>query len=91
MDSGTFTLRVHKNISSFTPGEWNRLAGSDNPFIQHDFLCALEDGGAVGGDSGWDSAHIGLSDASGKLVGVCLLYTSPSPRDGLLTRMPSSA
>ena len=27
---------------------------------------------------------------SGKLI-VCLLYTSPSPRDGLLSRMPSSA
>ena len=25
------------------------------------------------------------------LSGVCLLYTSPSPRDGLLSRMPSSA
>ena len=25
------------------------------------------------------------------LVVVCLLYTSPSPRDGLLSRMPSSA
>ena len=25
------------------------------------------------------------------LRGVCLLYTSPSPRDGLLSRMPSSA
>ena len=24
-------------------------------------------------------------------VGICLLYTSPSPRDGLLSRMPSSA
>src|SRR5664279_3899767 len=24
-------------------------------------------------------------------VRVCLLYTSPSPRDGLLSRMPSSA
>ena len=24
-------------------------------------------------------------------VMVCLLYTSPSPRDGLLSRMPSSA
>ena len=23
--------------------------------------------------------------------GLCLLYTSPSPRDGLLSRMPSSA
>ena len=25
------------------------------------------------------------------LAGGCLLYTSPSPRDGLLSRMPSSA
>ena len=25
------------------------------------------------------------------LMGSCLLYTSPSPRDGLLSRMPSSA
>ena len=26
-----------------------------------------------------------------RLSGICLLYTSPSPRDGLLSRMPSSA
>ena len=26
-----------------------------------------------------------------ELAGGCLLYTSPSPRDGLLSRMPSSA
>ena len=26
-----------------------------------------------------------------KYVAACLLYTSPSPRDGLLSRMPSSA
>ena len=25
------------------------------------------------------------------LTNLCLLYTSPSPRDGLLSRMPSSA
>ena len=30
---------------------------------------------AIANDMGWD----------------CLLYTSPSPRDGLLSRMPSSA
>ena len=24
-------------------------------------------------------------------ISACLLYTSPSPRDGLLSRMPSSA
>ena len=26
-----------------------------------------------------------------EMRGSCLLYTSPSPRDGLLSRMPSSA
>ena len=30
-------------------------------------------------------------DRSGHLSIFCLLYTSPSPRDGLLSRMPSSA
>ena len=30
--------------------------------------------------------YIGIEDD-----GTCLLYTSPSPRDGLLSRMPSSA
>ena len=27
----------------------------------------------------------------GEMLFPCLLYTSPSPRDGLLSRMPSSA
>ena len=29
--------------------------------------------------------------ANADLTVTCLLYTSPSPRDGLLSRMPSSA
>ena len=33
-----------------------------------------------------DVGGTGTADLS-----VCLLYTSPSPRDGLLSRMPSSA
>ena len=32
-----------------------------------------------------------LAIKSMHLFGDCLLYTSPSPRDGLLSRMPSSA
>ena len=39
-------------------------------------------------------AVIGLPqilDKKPKPVANCLLYTSPSPRDGLLSRMPSSA
>ena len=41
-----------------------------------------------------DAVAIAAHLASGERVldvGTCLLYTSPSPRDGLLSRMPSSA
>ena len=34
---------------------------------------------------------IDVSKLDWSLLNVCLLYTSPSPRDGLLSRMPSSA
>ena len=34
----------------------------------------------------WEGTHI-----EENTLRTCLLYTSPSPRDGLLSRMPSSA
>ena len=33
----------------------------------------------------------GISTHTNKIVKICLLYTSPSPRDAQLSRMPSSA
>ena len=32
-----------------------------------------------------------IYDGGPTVITACLLYTSPSPRDGLLSRMPSSA
>ena len=37
------------------------------------------------------STYAGFSNQLTKHTQHCLLYTSPSPRDGLLSRMPSSA
>ena len=35
---------------------------------------------------------VDFSGTAGRIINItCLLYTSPSPRDGLLSRMPSSA
>ena len=33
----------------------------------------------------------GTDEGTVVMAKICLLYTSPSPRDGLLSRMPSSA
>ena len=55
-------------------------------------LAGLEacDAGDVRLD-GEDITAMGGVRRSRLLAWVCLLYTSPSPRDGLLSRMPSSA
>ena len=37
------------------------------------------------------TAMLAAIEDSLSVVKACLLYTSPSPRDGLLSRMPSSA
>ena len=40
----------------------------------------------------WDAlAKTLIDDVCGDLLSHCLLYTSPSPRDCRLSRMPSSA
>ena len=39
----------------------------------------------------WETPFSKVLDDSNPPFYTCLLYTSPSPRDGLLSRMPSSA
>ena len=44
--------------------------------------------------SGWERSALPLwirPPVAGLIIGICLLYTSPSPRDATLSRMPSSA
>ena len=48
------------------------------------FVTSTSHSGDLGGLAGADAECQRLATA-------CLLYTSPSPRDGLLSRMPSSA
>ena len=52
------------------------------------FLCAFGDRGPPQeGEVMRVLSYIGINSS----ILFCLLYTSPSPRDGLLSRMPSSA
>ena len=62
---------------------WSQLVESLDPFGEKNALKAL---GLTKGASQEE-----IKAKYRELTKLCLLYTSPSPRDGLLSRMPSSA
>ena len=74
MDGGSFTLDLATSIGDLPAADWNRLAGGTNPFVSHEFLHALEEGGATGGDSGWDPMHLVLRDSEGRLAAAMPHY-----------------
>ena len=74
MDGDSFTLDLAPSIAEIPATDWDRVAGSANPFVSHAFLRALEDGGATGGDSGWDPMHLLLRDGDGRLAAAMPHY-----------------
>ena len=63
------------SIDSVTASEWNSLTGTDQPFVRHEFLAALEHSGAVGPGTGWLPCHVIARDAAGRLQGAMPLYS----------------
>ena len=74
MDGDAFTLDLAPSIAGISADDWDRVAGTANPFVSHAFLSALEDGGATGGDSGWDPVHFVLRDAEGRIAAAMPHY-----------------
>ena len=74
MDGDAFTLDLAPSIAGISADDWDRVAGTANPFVSHAFLSALEDGGATGGDSGWDPVHLVLRDAEGRIAAAMPHY-----------------
>ena len=81
--------RIGRGVRNFDSAAWDRekqnavLSGTyarftQNPATKHHFLS---------------TGNKRLAEASplDPVWGICLLYTSPSPRDATLSRMPSSA
>ena len=77
--SGITGIATYKGAFNFSGANWFSQA------VQHR-VFGLEGELTISG-TGAESITPFIPEGSGS----CLLYTSPSPRDGLLSRMPSSA
>lgn len=68
------TARIATSIDRVPAAQWNALDLGGNPFVQHEFLAALEHTGCVGLGTGWESHHLILLDEAGRLEAAVPLY-----------------
>ncbi|MGE3624368.1 MAG: GNAT family N-acetyltransferase [Bdellovibrionales bacterium] len=72
--TGGFSATLHDAISEIGVLEWNRCAGADNPFLEYDFLDALEKSGSANPESGWSPCHATIKNRRDETVAVIPLY-----------------
>ena len=80
-EDGVWRIPSHGNYPADANDQMGKAAA---------MLIGLEKDSVVG-DAKGRHAEYGLVDPLAEGVETCLLYTSPSPRDATLSRMPSSA
>ncbi|OOG47113.1 GNAT family N-acetyltransferase [Rhodanobacter sp. C01] len=66
-------IRFHAAIAELPAAEWDALRADPNPFVSHAFLAALEQGGCILPDWGWQAHHLGLYE-DGRLLAAAPLY-----------------
>ena len=67
-------IKVLPGLAGVSAAEWNACAGSENPFLSHGFLSALEASGSVTAKTGWLPRHLAVEDSAGRLVGCMPFY-----------------
>jgi uncharacterized protein len=69
-------LAVVERMRDISREEWNGLlAPDDSPFIEWDWLCAMEESKSAARKTGWAPYHLVLRSSAGhKLVAACPMY-----------------
>jgi predicted N-acyltransferase len=67
--------QIAHHIRDIDAADWDRLAGNDDPFLEHAFLAALEASGSVGARAGCvPRLVLARERGGGRLVGAVPLY-----------------
>jgi len=76
----TVVARLVQDISELPAAQWDACAGTDNPFVSHAFLSALEDSGSVCRERGWGPVHVVMTADDGSLRACAPLYLKSHSR-----------
>ena len=67
-------VRIVESLAEVPVAAWDACASSDNPFLSHGFLEALEASGSATARTGWLPQHVLVEDADGRLLAAAPLY-----------------
>ena len=67
-------VRVGEGVAELPREEWNGLVGDGSPFLEWEFLAALEETGCIGPETGWWPRPLVVRDEAGRMVAACPLY-----------------
>jgi len=70
---GCFEVSVYNSISSLDKKLYNDIVDSENPFLEYEFLEALEKSGCVGPNTTWNPRYLVLRDRN-KIIGAITSY-----------------
>jgi predicted N-acyltransferase len=74
MADQSLIVHLYSSVGEIGAAEWDALAGTDNPFVSHAFLTALEDSGSVGPDTGWVPAPLVIENDHGGIAAALPAY-----------------
>jgi predicted N-acyltransferase len=68
------TARLAEGVARFEAADWDRCAGTGNPFLSHAFLSALEESGSATARTGWQPMPVAIDGADGRPAAVMPAY-----------------
>ncbi len=72
-NSEHLSINIYDSIKHIDKEQYNHIVDADNPFLEYEFLEALEESGCVGPKTTWLPYYMVLSD-KGKIVGAVTFY-----------------
>ena len=67
-------IKTVTDIHEIGQAQWDKCAGSDNPFVSFAFLSAMEDSASTCAKNGWQPFHLVLKNEDGLVIGIVPLY-----------------
>ena len=74
MSHEPIVARLARSVGSFAAEDWDRCAGSGDPFLSHAFLSALEESGSAVAGTGWQPLPIAIDGPDGRPDAIMPAY-----------------